>query len=365
MPTVLIYNNVGFNTGNLAFHYALARILGGRQETFQWHSEPEKLNALEKIGVIPCANQLGSHVDYGGLAERFKFLKIPLIAVGLGAQGSPNYDQALEVPIGTQAWIKQIARCSKAGQPNIGVRGPYTLNVLKQYGLEKAAVVTGCPTLFLNPDPRLGKCIEARAQKPLGRVAVAAGHQKWKHLSKLERSLVTMMERSAGSYIVQSPIEMVALARGEANIMSEDDLTECCNYACPQLTNEEFKIWARMYCRVYFNVSEWMEYLRGHDFVIGTRIHGVVLGIQAGIPGLCIAHDSRTRELCEVMHVPFIMASEVMNGLTIEEAMSRYKFDGETFDQNRRVLASRLSDLLQTNGAECSPWLAGLYNAGS
>jgi hypothetical protein len=359
LNTETAYNLTGDNVGNLAFHYAMVKILGGPQEALPWHTAPERINQIGKIGIMPCANQLGPHSDYGKLAERFSSLKIPLIAVGLGAQGSTQYDD-VTVPEGTQNWVRQIASRSPSGAPNIGVRGAFTLKVLERCGLGDRAIVTGCPTLFLNPDPKLGQKIEERARQPFTRIAVAAGHQKWKGLSKLEASLARLMEANGGSYIVQSPIEMVALARGEASLLSHEDLTECRDYACPHLELSEFKAWSRSYCRVFFNVSEWMESLRGHDFVVGARIHGVILGLQAGIPALCIAHDSRTRELCETMHVPFVMARDVINGMTPDDLRARFVFDGAAFDENRRLLGSRLNEFLQANNVPESAWLKAI-----
>ena len=44
--------------------------------------------------------------------------------------------------------------------------------------------------------------------------------------------------------------------------------------------------------------------MRKFDFVVGPRFHGVMLAMQAGIPGGVIAHDSRTLELCQTMGIP-------------------------------------------------------------
>jgi hypothetical protein len=336
--------------------------LEGHQDALPWHTDPQQLNRLRRIGVMPCANQLGPHADYGNLAERFGALDIPLVAIGLGAQGPSDYEMP-HVPAGTVDWVKKIAARSPNGAPNIGVRGEFTLKLLERYGLGHHAIITGCPSLFLNPDPNLGKKIEEKARKPIEHVAIAAGHQKWTHLSKIEISLAKIMEETGGLYVVQSPIEMVALARGEAGIMSEDALAECRDYACPDLSIEEFKKWSRRYARVFFNISEWMEYLRSTDFVIGARIHGVMLGLQAGVPGLCIAHDSRTREMCETMGVPFVMAQDVSKGFSLEEIKSKFVFDGATFDVLRKTLASRLNNFLIENEISSSTLLKKIINS--
>lgn len=236
------------------------------------------------------------------------------------------------------------------------MRGPFTLKVLEAHGLAGRAVVTGCPSLFINPHPDLGRKIAAKAQRPVEQVAVTAGHQKWKQLGRIEQSLTRLLE-GGGSYVVQSPMEMVALARGEADILPEADLLELRDYACPELSPDEFMRWSRRHARAFFNVSEWMEHMRGVDFVVGTRIHGVMLAIQAGTPGLCIAHDSRTREMCETMGLPFVMARDIIGGARLEELRARFVFDGEAFDRHRRTLAERLDAFLQANDILASAWL--------
>jgi polysaccharide pyruvyl transferase WcaK-like protein len=97
-----------------------------------------------------------------------------------------------------------------------------------------------------------------------------------------------------------------------------------------------------------------MEFLLGFDFVVGTRIHGAMLGLQAGIPSLCIAHDSRTREMCEVMQVPFVMAADVRTGTTLSDLLGRFRFDARSFDENRRMLADRLNEFPFCNGLRAS-----------
>ena len=94
------------------------------------------------------------------------------------------------------------------------------------------------------------------------------------------------------------------LTRGDAGDLAEEDLEALANYVCPDMNLEEFIRWGRIHGKVFFDVSDWMDYYKGFDFVIGTRIHGTMLALQAGTPALCIAHDSRTLELCQTMKMP-------------------------------------------------------------
>lgn len=362
LSTDALYDRVGHNTGNLAFHHAVSNLLGGRLPAISWYADPDEINRRGDIGVLPCANQLGPHVNYAALGDSFQKVDRPLVAIGLGAQGNASYNDVPDVPDGTLRWIRAIAERAPGDRPNISVRGPFTLKVLEQYGLADQAVVLGCPTLFLNPDPQLGRKVAARIDGTFDRIAIAGGHQNWTHLARLEQSLTRLMAATDGVYVVQSPKEMVAMGRGDVDGLSDAALGYLRNYTAPELTLSEFKRWARRYGRAFFDIPAWMEYLRRFDLVIGPRIHGVMLGLQAGVPSLCIAHDSRTREMCETMMVPFVMASDVVSGITRDMLPSLVKLDGAAFDANRRAMGARMTTFLTDNGLSPASDLTGLLH---
>lgn len=347
LETRTLYDRVGHNTGNLAFHFAIDQHLGDSLKVIDWSDSVDNINAAGDIGVVPCANQLGSHLDYESLGAKFSKLDIGLVAIGLGAQAGTD-GKVPEVPQGTLDWVEAMGERTPAAQPNIGVRGEFTLRVLEHYGLHEQAVILGCPTLFISPDQQLGKTIASRLRDPQ-RIAVAAGHQRWKHLARIEASLVEMVRATHGSYVGQSPLEMVALTRGEASELELDALTACRDYACPDMSLSDFAQWTKLFGHVFFDVPAWMEHYRRYDFVVGTRIHGIMLALQAGVPALCIAHDSRTIELCQTMKVPYVLASQVAKGLRREDLIPLMNFDPDAFDKNRCQLAKRYSDFLLSN----------------
>lgn len=139
--------------------------------------------------------------------------------------------------------------------------------------------------------------------------------------------------------------------------MSPEDLTLCRDYICPSMDLVEFTRWSERHCNVFFDIPSWMEHYRRFDLVIGPRIHGVMLALQAGVPGVCIAHDSRTLELCETMMVPYVLASDVAAGITREQLPDLFKFDAAAFDENRQVLAARYFEFLTSNGLKPVEWL--------
>ena len=94
-----------------------------------------------------------------------------------------------------------------------------------------------------------------------------------------------------------------------------------------------------------------MDFYKGFDFVIGPRIHGVMLALQAGVPALCGTIDARTEELCKTMMVPHIKFNEFPKNLTKNDLdlVELVGFDSQVFDQNRDVLAKRTMSFMFKN----------------
>lgn len=360
LSTEELFQRVGHNSGNLAFHHAMARILGLSGNT-SWYKPAPEIDAAGDLAVMPCANQLGSHMDLGRLAARFEPLQPKIVAIGLGAQGATDYKRMPEIPEGSVNWVRQIVAHAPSGRPNISVRGEFTRSVLERYGLADHAVVLGCPTLFINPAVSLGKDLEIASNKPsFDRVAIAGGHYGWRHLQRLEASLTRIMAATGGSYIVQSPQEFLHFARGEANTLSPDTLGLIRDFVAPEANVEDMQAWAYRYAMAFYDISSWMEHLKRYDLVIGLRIHGVMLALQAGVPAICIAHDSRTRELCETMKVPFVMASDHVSGISRATLTEIARIDGAAFDENRQQLGKRFGEFLAWQGLRPAPAYRGL-----
>lgn len=349
MDAAELNSAVGHNVGNLAFVHAIDQQLGGGLTRFRRLHQPQEINnATEAVAVIPCANHLSSRQDMAGEAQHFTHIKKPMVAIGLGAQAGVTMEDLPDLPDGSVKWLRDLAERAPTGAPNISVRGEFTLRVLEKYGVGASGVALGCPTLFLSPQKDLGRRIGQAFDGPIRRVAVAAGHYKWKHMRDTERSLARLVEQTGGAYILQSPLEMLQAHRGEWDKISDEtrhDLADTSNGSVTDVAD-----WYRRYSAAFFDIPAWMNYLRSFDFVIGPRIHGVMLGLQAGVPGVCIAHDSRTAELCETMAVPYVLHSKVRAGVTLDDLKRMFVFDDVAFDARRMELLNRHRDFLGANG---------------
>ena len=361
LDTAQLFDRVGGNTGNLAFVYGVMRALGGGVPFFRWGADPAAVKTACDVAVMPCANQVGMHCDMGNNATHLEKMDVGLVALGLGAQAN-SFDEDVEAPEGTWRWLKVIADHSVAGAPNIGVRGEYTRRQLEKNGLGDNVVVLGCPSLFISPFPDLGQRIAKRLEeRPIRRVAVASGQRYWPQLRFIERQLVRLATETGGAYICQHPIHMLQLARNEGQRMDPKDAEGLREYLMPNADLRALSDWASRYAVAFVNILAWMDFVRRYDFVVGPRIHGVALAMQAGVPGLCIAHDSRTIELCEAMKIPYVQPKDLKDEISVDYLKKIFRFDASAFDQNRAEradamrLISRLSNFLLSHSFRRNP----------
>lgn len=359
MPTEQAYSLVGENVGNLAFHYAIDRQLGASLVALPWGSSHASIDAMQGTAVMPLANQLGPHCDMGGMAKQISQIQSPVIGIGLGAQAATTQTE-VDIPQGTLDWVRVIQDHAPSAGPNISLRGAFTRRVLERHGLAEKTIVLGCPSLFISPERHLGRTIAQRYAAGIERVGVAAGQRHWPRLRQIEASLTQMARITGGTYFCQHDIEMVRLGRREARLLDPEVRESCRNYIAPDMSDTEFIRWCDRHAVSYFSAAAWMEEIRRHDFVVGPRIHGVMLALQVGVPALCVAHDSRTIELCEIMRVPYVKAEDVSQGIKRDDLQRLFQFDAEEFDRNRLDLAKKYVGYLEQNRLNPAGYLTDL-----
>ena len=354
-----LYNGIGHNNGNLAFVYAIASHIKNPTKFFGWSTSAETLKSNADIIVIPCANQLGRHTDYGVMADKMEKSGLPIVAIGLGAQAE-SYEKDIELTDGTLRWARVIAHANESASSNIYTRGAYTSGQLDKLGMT-GSIPGGCPSYFINQEPGLGRKIHAKwSQTGLPRsLSVAAGHQGWMTTREIEHQLISLMMDpiAPGQYVVQSMAEMVKISRGIFDGIDPQNLRALHNHTVPHYSFEEFKAWCRNHVRSFYDVPAWMDSLRRYDLAVGTRYHGVALALQAEQMGLTITIDSRTRELCENTGVPHIDAERLKAPITRLSLKKLINFDPNIYDQHRSRSASKYLDFLVANRLQPADFL--------
>lgn len=340
---------VGGNTGNIAFINAIASHLNCEVNRVSWDASPDQLRQAGDIVVIACANQLGVHTDLSKSANNLDKANLPIIALGLGAQAD-SQDRVVELREGTLRWAQVLAAHAPVAGPNIGVRGEYTLHQLEYLGLGKSAVIIGCPSNLTNLTSDYPASIALQSGTDVHFVAAAMGHPFTPALAPIERQILDLVDQTDGTCVVQHGASMVALAMCEFDNIDPPLLERTRRYFRPNLTLDQFKHWCRRRTLVFGDADAWMSWLKRYDFVIGPRFHGVMLALQAGVPAGCVAHDSRTLEMCQTMAVPVRMYDTLSEPLTTGNLKQEFPFDANLYRKTRATLARNYVSLLEAGG---------------
>lgn len=352
-----IMQATGGNTGNVAFVDAIKKILGDSYTEIQWGLDPSEVSANFDAIVICCANQLGSHADISHWGEKLKKFSLPVVLIGLGAQ-SDEIGQIPNIPNGTLSALEIIHSLRPdANQANIITRGAFSSEVLASLGFDSIPI--GCPSQFHSSSPNLGeKCLSHKKNSSYGRAMVAGGNP-WAKSARIERLLIDVVNNTNGEYILQHPQIMFELSLGEVNNIAAEHMKMVEEkYAFLGDSNKIFD-WFQTYTNFFCDSQTWINRSRSFSLALGPRFHGVILPIQAGVPGKVIAIDSRTEELAVTTGVPYIQENAI-NGKTPEELIEACIWtekDAEMLDQKRIANANEYISFLFKNKLKPSPHL--------
>jgi hypothetical protein len=355
-PAQALFAASGDNLGNFAFVEALWRHLSPDVEILPWHVSPGEAREKCDVLVLAAANQLGAHNDLGSFAHHLERIDLPIVVVGLGAQ-APDMAASPRLSPGTERWAHTLAAHAPSDKPNIGVRGAFTRRTLEKLGLGAAAAVIGCPSNFLNDArdfyPGLSRRVAAGR---IERLCVAAGSRHFGATREVERRLARMVEQTQGLYVAQADLAMVRLARGEIEAVDPAEAQAVADWL--GVERADFPLWLQRRAACFSDATSWLAAMRPFDFAVGARFHGIMLAIQAGVPGGVIAHDSRTLELCQTMALPVRLGAEAEALETVGDLPELFGFDVPGYAATRERLRKAYLDLLRGAGIEPSPRLA-------
>lgn len=178
---------------------------------------------------------------------------------------------------------------SAIGGGIIGVRGRFTEAVLRNHGVAQGVAALGCPSLFLNPTLDMGAVLQRKidALGPDSRIVINMP-QRW--VPRLMTLLIRLALSSDKYTIVwQSPTDYWFNHRANWDLK------------LPKVPAERIR-WFRDY-------ESWSTFVCQHDAVIGSRIHGNMIGLSCPIPPLLIASDVRTYEMGQSMRLPMLLTN--------------------------------------------------------
>ncbi|WP_439357187.1 polysaccharide pyruvyl transferase family protein [Bradyrhizobium sp. DASA03007] len=293
----------GGNTGNQLIARGLLDRLVYDDLSWDHSIDPRAVHERFDIIVVAAANFLFPKFDLGGMAQYIERADLPVAIVGLGAQSS-NYDPNISLMPGTERFVKVIAERAVS----IGVRGPYTQEVLALRGVHNVTV-TGCPSYYMG-GPH-GMNIPRRPFEEVKRLSINASRDVVGHSFDKERMLRLVREIYGtgivwkADFVAQSEQAEIRLADKQAR-NSEEALKEISTFLANVAPEVDVRKWAADHVRVFFDVDDWLDTVQNYDFVFGSRFHGCMAALQRGVPALVICHDTRTEDMCRFLGMPFV-----------------------------------------------------------
>ncbi len=348
------FAETGHNTGNLAFQHAVWSLIEDEKRVFSFDFRPEVVKEEARLICIPAANFLYNGFDLGGLADRLAATGLPLMVLGLGAQAMKDIAE-VKLQAGTERLLRLFAeRCAR-----IVVRGRHTGAVLERYGVSNFEVL-GCPSNFINPDPRLGAGILERWRGG-GRDLIGYAPTFYSYNAGFEGAIHAALGGTLAEVVAQDPLAAVAAARGDRTDAVRTWLNEKAGYLSALPAEERTRSLAML--RAYFDAESWMEGYRRLDAVVGSRIHGVNLGWQAGRAAMVVSYDLRTAELAETMGIPLVAAKGLDARALISILDESVERCASAYDAHRAGLAARFAAAMAAHGVTPAAHLRALGDA--
>lgn len=221
-------------------------------------------------------------------------------------------------------------------------RGAFSNKVAKLSGYTYG-VETGCPSYMLNTNVRLGQMMQPKYDSISKRIN--------------DRSIKVAVNVAAGMMRLRAWYLNI-LKTYPNSVLYLQNRHESAFFEKNGVPFERFRYFPR-------NVESWIESLSSMDVSIGSRIHGSMAALAAGIPLYIIAPDFRVSEMAQSMALPYtnIYDKRLLDDkLDIARLFKDIRFNGNNFDKNRCRIAKIYQDKLGRRGVKLAPHVVRISN---
>lgn len=304
---------VGLNTGNMLFWYALSSILQAEQTTVaecMW----KKVDTTQYDSFITTDMiWIQENATFPVVKQQLQIANDrPLVPISVGLQ-SRQRKKDFQMHEETLHLLSEIQeRCV------IGTRGEYTAEILSQYGIRNIQVI-GCPSMYLPFDYRF----QIRKNDMAPQYAAVNMRSMYSELSPEEISFLVYAANHDFGFCEQT---------------SDPFSQKICK---DPATYEYLNTWLNTNKMIFFDVADWRDYISKMDFSMGCRFHGNVVALWEHVPSLFITIDSRTEELCQHFSLPTMSIRDFD-----PEKDIRYYYDLADYSAFNRSYADRLDEFI-------------------
>ena len=277
--------------------------------------------------IITLANTLKlGEVDgskYKRLLDFVTKVNKPIVVFGLGIQSINTNLEEATLPSEAIQLIKYLSIKSRY----LGVRGEFTKKVVEKLCGISNAYVTGCPSIFSNPDAF--KALRVNTRSLVGRPAFSGT----KYSNDAENTLfINSIEKE--NWLIE-PVSKFN-HNFYLKILIDTDTYDDIPYFLKR--NIRVKDYTKSHpIRKYFlsryklfrNIDDWYQFnTEAVSYTYGTRFHVNMASLISGKPALWLTHDARTRELVEFMNLPHldINSDKLLDTGNIQNLISYERF---------------------------------------
>lgn len=307
-----------FNIGDMIVYDSTLKLLRYA------HLEPMKIMSPTEADIeryasefdyvfVRGSNFIHEKMEWYRAVEVLERVKLPVFAIGVGAQASEN--RAIELPEASKRlWSIVAERCAA-----IGVRGAFSAETLRWNGIGNVEVV-GCPSIFRTC--RRDLQIRVPDQREIRKVAFSLRREADR--SYTADTEAYLRNQKAALLKVDGQSEMVMSSHGE----QEEKAFFLRDAGAKEKAVAEFvrtgwwdgpddqamrKIYEKQLFS-FFDVERYDEFSRSIDLAVGYRVHGVLPAVAHGVPGVLVAYDTRSQELAETLKIPVVSEAALAEG---------------------------------------------------
>lgn len=317
-----LFNGTCPNWGNKLWFQGLISEIQTPENTITFRSDEsiDYINNNFDFIIYPMANFFG--IEYKDnmhpLAETFSQIKIPTYIIACGAQAK-SYDDLNKLVDNIGEQSKRFISSIYATGGEFALRGHFTKEFFNKLGFT-SAVVTGCPSLF-----QLGRDFKVKTEKfSEGDFNPCFNGNVSLYDSAIEKYNSCYFDQDQYFYMIYD----------KNYIVNNDFISLIRYYHYEKLAI--IKLLAENKLLNIPNMNDWHAFLKNKKFnySFGSRIHGSIMAILAGIPSTVVAIDTRTQEMADFFDIPYVMHSKNKRFSTKEIYQTYLDADYNKFNEN-------------------------------
>lgn len=303
--SVPFFESIAGNSGNSYITYAMLKHLGGsiRSLTPENHFASlasfspsaetcDSVNSEFTHVFLTLQDQIREGCDdrfYEHGCQALERLRLPLVTYSLGANSLNGFDTSLTERLSPQCvrFLKMVAERSKV----LSIRGEYTASILEKLGITNYRI-TGCPTFFENgPGRRVHK-------------------RKWNRLKLVGATGIFHNHNVRKLYYLLQDEHALAKILYFMDRLDESDIEQILRLS-NQDTNLKLYLANVLSCllkgraSLHADMENWRSVIAGRmNFVIGSRLHGAIMALNANVPAIVTNTDARATETAALFRIP-------------------------------------------------------------